>query len=50
MIQTKVLTVVNMQNAMVSWFCVKPTSKRWFVKIVQVTMKHNPYDAMYESM
>ena len=27
---------------MVSYFYVRPTSKRWFLKIVQVTMKHVP--------
>ena len=31
---------------MVSRLCVKPTSKRWFMKIVQVTMKHDPFDVM----
>ena len=30
----------------VSWFRVKPTSKRWFLKIVEVTTKHDPFDAM----
>jgi hypothetical protein len=39
-------TVVSVQNAMVSWFCIRPTSKRWFLKTVQVTMKHDPLDAM----
>ena len=29
--------------------CVRRTSKRWCLKIVQVTMKHDPIDAMYES-
>jgi hypothetical protein len=38
--------VVSIRSAMVSRFCVKPTSKRWFLKIVQVTMKHDPFDAM----
>ena len=32
------------------WICVRPTSKRWFWKIVQVTMEHDPFDAMQESM
>ena len=31
---------------MVSRVCVRPTSKRWFLKIVQVTMKHDPFDAI----
>jgi hypothetical protein len=38
--------VVSIQSAMVFRFCVRPTSKRWFLKIVQVTMKHDPFDAM----
>jgi hypothetical protein len=38
--------VVSVRSAMVSWFCVRPTSKRRFLKIVQVTMKHDPLDAM----
>ena len=33
------------RSAMVSRFCVRPTSKRWFLWIVQVTMKHDPLDA-----
>ena len=38
---------VSIQSAMVSHcFCIRPTSKRWFLKIVQVTMKHDPLDAM----
>ena len=27
-------------------FYVRPTSKRQFLKLVQVTMKHDPFDAM----
>jgi hypothetical protein len=38
-------TVVSVQSAIVSQFNVRPTSKRWFLKIVQVTMKHDPFDA-----
>ena len=34
------------RSAMLSWFCVKLTSKRWFLEIVQVTTKHDPFDAM----
>ena len=42
---------MSVQSAIVSpWFCVRPTSKKWFSKIVQVTMKNDPFDAMYESM
>ena len=29
---------------------IRPTSKRWFLKVVQVTMKHDPLDAMHDSM
>jgi hypothetical protein len=39
-------TVVSIRGAMVSWFCGRPTFKRCFLKIVQVTMKHDPFDAM----
>ena len=38
--------IVSVHIAMVSRFCVRPTYKRWFSKIVQVTMKHDPFDAM----
>ena len=38
--------VVSIQSAMVSQFCVRPTSKRWFLRIVQVTVKHDPFDVM----
>jgi hypothetical protein len=38
--------VVSVRSAMVSQFCVRPTSERWFLKIVQVTMKHDTLDAM----
>ena len=37
--------VVSIRSAMVSGLCVRPTSKRWFMKIVQVTMKHDQIDA-----
>jgi hypothetical protein len=43
-------TVVNVRSAMVSRLCVRPTSKRWFLKIIKVTMKHDTFDAMQESM
>ena len=42
--------VVNVRSAMVSEFCVRPTFKRWFLNIVQVTMNHDPFDAMQESV
>ena len=38
--------VMSIWSAMVYRFCVKPTSKRWFVKIVHVTMIHDPFDVM----
>jgi hypothetical protein len=38
--------VVSVQIAMVSGFCVSPISKRWFLKTVKVTMKHDPFDAV----
>ena len=38
-------TVVNVRSAMVSLFCVRTTSKRRFLKIVPMTMKHDPFDA-----
>ena len=34
-------TVVNIQSAMVFRFCMRPTTKRWFLKVVQVIMKHD---------
>ena len=33
---------------MVSQFCVRPTSNRWFLTIIQLTMKHDSFDAMWE--
>jgi hypothetical protein len=39
-------TTVSIRSAMVSWFCVRPTSKRSVMKIMQVTMRHDPFDAM----
>ena len=38
--------IVSVHNTMVIQFSVRPTSKKWFLKIVQVTMKHDPFDAM----
>jgi hypothetical protein len=37
--------VVSVWSAMVSRFYVMPTSKRWFLKIVHVIVKHDPFDA-----
>jgi hypothetical protein len=42
----RVLMVVSVWSAMVSRFCVRPTFKRWFWKTIQVTVKHDPFDAM----
>ena len=39
-------TIVRFQSAMVFQFRVRPTSRGWFLKTVQVTMKHDPLDAM----
>jgi hypothetical protein len=39
-------TITSVRSAMVSRFYVRPTSKRWFLKIIQVTMKHDLFDAM----
>ena len=39
-------TIMSVQSAMVSRFCVRPTSKRWFLIIGQMTMKHDLFDAM----
>ena len=33
-------------NMVSQWFCVRPTSKRWILKIVQVPWTHEPFDAM----
>jgi hypothetical protein len=38
--------VVSIRSVMVSRFCVRPISKRWFLKIILVNMKHDPFDAM----
>ena len=38
--------VVGFQSAMISRFCVRPTSKRWSLKIIQVTMKPDLFDVM----
>jgi hypothetical protein len=50
MIQENKPTVVSVGvSATVSMFCVRTTSKRWVLKIVQVIMKRDPFDAMYDS-
>ena len=38
--------IMTFQSATVSLFCVRPTSKKWFLKAIQVTMKHDPVDTM----
>ena len=46
MIKSNKSIVVSVRSAMVSWFCVRSTFKRWFWKMNQMTMKHDPCDAM----
>ena len=46
MLEQNKSTVVSIRSAMVSRFGGRPTSKRGFWKIMQVTMKHDPFDAM----
>ena len=42
---------MSIQSVMVSqWFCVGPASKRWFLKTVQVTMKHGIHLAFTHSI
>ena len=48
MIEWNKPTVVSVQSAMVPWFCGRCTSKRWVLKIVQETVNHDPFDAMYK--
>ena len=38
--------VVSVRSVMVSRFYVRPTYKSWFLKIVQVTMQHDSFDAI----
>ena len=38
--------VMSILSAMVSRFCVRPTSKSWFLKIIQGTMKHDAFNVM----
>ena len=45
MIKQNNSTVVSIQSAMISRFCIRPTSKKWFLKIIQVTMKNDPFNA-----
>jgi hypothetical protein len=41
------LTVVSAWSTMVSHrFCIRPTFRRWVLKIVQVIMNYDPFDAM----
>ena len=47
MIKENLPTIVSVRSGMVSWFCVWPT-KVWFLKVAQVIMKLDPFDAMYE--
>jgi hypothetical protein len=50
MINQNKSTVVSIWSAMVYQLSIRPTSKRCFLKIIQVTMKHDPLDAMQESI
>ena len=50
MIQQNKSTVVSVWTTMVSWFCVRPICNMWFLKAIQVTVKHDPFDATQESM
>ena len=50
MIKQNKSMVLSIWSAIVSRFCVKPTSKRWFFNIVQMPMKHDLFDAMQDSM
>ena len=45
MIKYKKSMVVRFRNAIVTQFCVRPPSERWFLKIIQMTVKHDPFDA-----
>ena len=38
--------VMSVQSAMVSQFCIRPTTKEWFLRIVQAIMKHDPFDVV----
>jgi hypothetical protein len=42
LIKKNKLPFVSIRSAMVSQFCVRSTFKRWFLKIIQVTMKRDP--------
>ena len=44
MIKYNISIVMRFRSAMVFGVCVRPTSKRQFLKIIQVTMKHDPFD------
>jgi hypothetical protein len=50
MIKQNNSTVVSVRSAVVSRFCVKHASQKWFLKMIRVTMKHDLIDAMWESM
>ena len=38
--------VVSVWSVMVFRFYVRLTSKKWFLKVVRVTVKRDPFDAM----
>jgi hypothetical protein len=39
-------TVASIQSAIVSQFGVMPTFKKWFLKVVKVSVQHDSLDAM----
>ena len=38
---------MNVQSAMISQFRVSPTSKKWYLKTIQMTIKHDQFNFMY---
>ena len=42
--------VVSSESAMVFLLLLGLPPKKWFWKIVQLTMKHDPFDAMEDSI
>jgi hypothetical protein len=42
--------LVSFWSVIISWSCIRATSKSWFLKIIQETMKHDLFDAMQEFM
>jgi hypothetical protein len=46
MIKENTSTVVSVRSVVIVRFCVRPTSERWLLKIVCVTVKRDPFDAL----